>query len=174
DDFQRYFVWRWSNSDDEAMSLRLTSDGDLTTRGDLLERNLKRRLERLPGVARVEVEGVARQEVEVAISPERLEAHGVALDELVRRLQDANFSVSAGMITDGGERLRVQPRGERASLQQLRDLPVGPGGTRLSDIADITLKPQRMGYVRQVDGKPSRSEERRVGQVGSGRSARDA
>src|SRR5690606_14358026 len=70
DDFQRYFVWRWSNSDDEAMSLRLTSDGDLTTRGDLLERNLKRRLERLPGVARVEVEGVARQEVEVAISPE--------------------------------------------------------------------------------------------------------
>ncbi|HLT43227.1 MAG TPA: efflux RND transporter permease subunit, partial [Luteimonas sp.] len=155
DDFRRYFVFRWSTSDQEAMSLRLTSDVDLTGRGDLIDRNLKRRLERLPGVARVEVEGVARQEVEVAISPERLDAHGIGLDELVRRLQAANFSVSAGMITDGGERLRVQPRGEIDSLQQLRDLPLGNRGTRLSDVAEVTLRPQRMGYVRQVDGRPS-------------------
>src|SRR5690606_3751417 len=155
DDFRRYFVFRWSTSDQEAMSLRLTSDVDLTGRGDLIDRNLKRRLERLPGVARVEVEGVARQEVEVAISPERLDAHGIGLDELVRRLQAANFSVSAGMITDGGERLRVQPRGEIDSLQQLRDLPLGDRGTRLSDVAEVTLRPQRMDYVRQVDGRPS-------------------
>ncbi|WP_140908699.1 efflux RND transporter permease subunit [Cognatiluteimonas lumbrici] len=155
DDFRRYFVFRWSTSDQEAMSLRLTSDVDLTGRGDLIDRNLKRRLERLPGVARVEVEGVARQEVEVAISPERLDAHGIGLDELVRRLQAANFSVSAGMITDGGERLRVQPRGEIDSLQQLRDLPLGNRGTRLSDVAEVTLRPQRMDYVRQVDGRPS-------------------
>src|SRR5690606_22907272 len=45
--------------------------------------------------------------------------------------------------------------GELDSLQQLRDLPVGSGGTRLSDIAEVTMKPQRMGYVRQVNGKPS-------------------
>ena len=155
DDFRRYFVHRWSTSDQEAMSLRLTSDVDLTTRADLIDRNLKRRLERLPGVARVEVEGVASQEVEIAISPGRLEAHGINLNTLVQRLQAANFSVSAGLITDGGERLRVQPKGELDSLQELRDLPVGDAGTRLSDIAQVSLKPQRMDYVRQVNGKPS-------------------
>src|SRR5690606_16988933 len=139
----------------EAMSLRLTSQEDLTARADLIERSIKQRLERLPGVARVEVEGVASQEVLVALDKDRLTAHGVALNELVQRLQAANFSVSAGQITEDGQRLRVQPRGELTELQQLRDLRVDGRGTRLSDIADVGLQPQRMSYVRQMDGRPS-------------------
>ena len=95
DDFRRYFVFRWSTSDREAISLRLTSQVDLTTRADLIERSIKQRLERLPGVARVEVEGVAKQEVLVALDKDRLTAHGVALNTLVQQLQAANFSVSA-------------------------------------------------------------------------------
>lgn len=155
DDFRRYYVQRWSTSDREAMSLRLSSDEDLTTRADLIERSIKQRLERLPGVARVQVEGVAAQEVLIALDRDRLSAHGVALNELVQRLQAANFSVSAGQITEAGQRIRVQPRGELTQLQELRDLRVDGRGTRLSDIADVQLQPQRMNYVRQMDGKPS-------------------
>jgi HAE1 family hydrophobic/amphiphilic exporter-1 len=155
DDFRRYLVQRWSTSDREALSLRLTSQVDLTTRADLIERSIKQRLERIPGVARVEVEGVARQEVLVALDKDRLAAHGVVLNELVQTLQAANFAVSAGQITEAGRRLRVQPLGELQQLQQLRDLRIDKQGTRLSDIADIGLQPQRMDYVRQMDGRPS-------------------
>ena len=155
DDFRRYYVQRWSTSDQEAISLRLSSQEDLTARADLLERSIKQHLERLPGVARVEVEGVARQEVLVALDKDRISAHGIALNELVGKLQAANFSVSAGQITEAGRRLRVQPRGELLELQALRDLPVDSRGTRLSDIADVNLRPQRMSYVRKMEGKPS-------------------
>jgi HAE1 family hydrophobic/amphiphilic exporter-1 len=155
DDFRRYYVQRWSTSDREAMSLRLNSDEDLTARVDLIERSIKQRLERLPGVARIEVEGVAKQEVLVALDKDRLSAHGVALNELVQQLQAANFSVSAGQINEAGRRLRVQPRGELLELQALRDLRINNRGTRLSDIADVSFQPQRMNYVRQMEGKPS-------------------
>lgn len=155
DDFRRYYVQRWSNSDQEAISLRLTSDEDLTSRAELLERSIKQRLERLPGVARVEVEGVAKQEVLVALDKDRLTARGVALNELVQKLQAANFSVSAGQITEDGRRLRIQPKGELLDVQQLRDLRLDNRGTLLSDIADVSLQPQRMNYVRKMDGKPS-------------------
>ena len=155
DDFRRYYVQRWSTSDQEAISLRLNSQQDLTARAEMIERTLKQRLERLPGVARVEVEGVARQEVLVALDKDRISAHGVALNELVQKLQAANFSVSAGQITEHGRRLRVQPRGELLEVQELRELPVNNRGTRLSDIAEVSLQPQRMDYVRQMDGKPS-------------------
>lgn len=154
-DFQRYFVRRWSTGDQEAISLRLTSSEDLSARGDLIDKSIKRRLERLPGVARVEVEGVPVQEVVVAIDPDRLTANGVVLNDLVTRLQAANFSVSAGQITDNGRRLRIQPKGELTDLQQLRDLPINARGVRLGDIADVRLQPQRMNYVRQIDGRPS-------------------
>ena len=155
DDFRRYFVRRWSTGDQEAISLRLTSNEDLTARGDLIDRSLKRRLERLPGVARVEVEGVPVQEVLIAIHPDRLGANGVGLNELVGRLQASNFSVSAGQITDAGRRLRIQPKGELTDLQALRDLILDARGTRLSDVADVALLPQRMNYVRKMDGKPA-------------------
>ncbi len=155
DDFRRYFVQRWSTSDREAISLRLASTQDLTTRGDLIERSIKQRLERLPGVARVEVEGVAKQEVLVALDKDRLSAHGVALNTLVQRLQAANFSVSAGQINEAGRRLRVQPKGELQNVQALRDLVIDQRGTRLSDIATVSMQPQRMNYVRQMEGRPS-------------------
>lgn len=155
DDFRRYFVRRWSTGDQEAISLRLTSNEDLSARGELIDQSIKRRLERLPGVARIEVEGVPVQEVVVAIEPDRLTANGVVLNELVSRLQAANFSVSAGEITDDGRRLRIQPKGELADLEQLRDMPINNRGVRLADIADVALRPQRMSYVRQINGRPS-------------------
>lgn len=155
DDFRRYYVQRWSTSDQEAISLRLNSTEDLTARADMIERAIKQRLERLPGVARVEVEGVAKQEVLVALDKDRISAHGVALNDLVQKLQAANFAVSAGQITEDGRRLRVQPKGELLEVQELRDLPVNNRGTRLSDIAEVSLQPQRMSYVRRMEGKPS-------------------
>ncbi len=155
DDFRRYYVQRWSTSDQEAISLRLNSKEDLTARADMIERAIKQRLERLPGVARVEVEGVAKQEVLIALDKDRISAHGVALNDLVQKLQAANFAVSAGQITEDGRRLRVQPKGELLEVQELRDLPINNRGTRLSDIAEVSLQPQRMSYVRRMEGKPS-------------------
>ncbi|HEY5970962.1 MAG TPA: efflux RND transporter permease subunit, partial [Pseudoxanthomonas sp.] len=80
-------------------------------------------------------------------------AHNLGLNDLTTRLQAINFSVSAGTITDEGQRLRVQPVGELTDLQQLRDLVIGSNGVRLSDIADVRLKQQRMDYGRRLDGR---------------------
>ena len=80
--------------------------------------------------------------------------HGVALNDLVQRLQAANFGLG-GQITQGNQRLRVQPRGELESLQALRELRLDQRGTRLSDVATVELRPQRMNYVRQLEGRPS-------------------
>ena len=155
DDFQRYFVYKWSTSDEPAISLLLTSGTlDLTREYDRIERNYKRRLERIPGVAKVDVEGAPQNEVEIAIDPDRLNATGLGLNELTQRLRAINFSVSAGQISADGQRLRVQPVGELASLDQLRDLVVADG-VRLADIADVRLKSERMSYGRRVDGNPS-------------------
>jgi len=155
DDMQRYFVWKWSSSDEPAMSLRLTSGVlDLTKEYDRIDRTFKRRLERIPGVAKVEVEGAPQNEVEIAIDQDRLNAHGLALNDLDTRLRSINFSVSAGQIDDGVQRLRVQPIGELDNLQQLRDVVLADG-VRLGDVADVRLKPEKMPYGRRLDGRPA-------------------
>ena len=153
DDLQRYFVQKWATSDAPVLRLRFSSERDLRGEWALLDAQVKRRLERIPGVARVEISGATPPEVEVAISTDRLTAHGINLNDLATRLRAANFSLSAGQIDDGAQRLRVQPIGELSDLQQVRDLVIAANGTRLGDIADVHLKPSRMDYGRRLEGR---------------------
>ncbi|KAF1698077.1 acriflavin resistance protein [Pseudoxanthomonas jiangsuensis] len=153
DDFQRYYVFKWSTSDEAVLRVRLAADMDLTGAYDLIDRDMKRRIERIPGVARVEISGAPPNEVEIAIDPDRLTAHDLSLNELSERLRQVNFSVSAGQIEDNGRRLRLQPVGELTDLQQLRDLVLNASGLRLGDVADVRLKPSRMPYGRRLDGR---------------------
>lgn len=155
DDFQRYFVMKFSTSDEPVLRLRFTSQRDLRNEYGMLERNFKRRLERIPGVARVDIIGVEQPEVEVAIDPMRLGAHNLSLNDLAIRLRAINFSVSAGSIDDGARRIRVQPVGEIRDLDELRSLVLNDQGLRLSDIADVQVKPQRSEFGRRLDGRPA-------------------
>ena len=139
DDLQRFNVFKFSTTDEPVLRVRLASKSDLTGSYDMIEREFKRRIERIPGVARVDVTGAAPNEVEIAIDPDRLTAHNLSLNDLNERLKAVNFSISAGQIDDGGRRLRVQPVGEIVDLQQLRDLVINNTGVRLGDIAQVRL-----------------------------------
>ncbi|MBB5885594.1 efflux RND transporter permease subunit [Xanthomonas sp. LMG 8992] len=154
-DLRRYNVFKWSSSDQPVLKVRLAGAADLTGAYDMLDREFKRRLERIPGVAKVEVSGAPPNEVEIAIAPDRLSAHNLSLNQLSERLGKLNFSLSAGQIDDNGQRLRVQPVGELRDLQELRDLVIDAKGLRLGDIADVRLKPTRMSYGRRLDGRPA-------------------
>ncbi|MBH1645623.1 efflux RND transporter permease subunit [Stenotrophomonas maltophilia] len=155
DDLQRYNVFKWSSSDQPVLKVRLASTSDLTTAYDMLDREFKRRIERIPGVARVDITGAPPNEVEIAIDPNRLNAHGLSINELSDRLRTLNFSISAGQIDDNGQRVRVQPVGEITDLQEMRDLVINAKGLRRGDIADVRLKPARMNYGRRLDGNPA-------------------
>ncbi|SJZ58544.1 efflux RND transporter permease subunit [Novilysobacter spongiicola] len=155
DDLQRYFVGNFSTDDQAILQVRLAGETDLTGSYEMIEREFQRPLERVPGVAKVDIVGAPPNEIEVAIDPERLGAHGISLNELNTRLRTVNFSLSAGQIEAGQQRLRVQPVGEMANLDQLRDLVINQSGLRLRDIADVRLKPQRMNYGRRLDGQPA-------------------
>ncbi len=155
DDFQRYQVLKFSTADEPMLRVRLGGTRDLTGAYDLIETKLARRLERVPGVARVDISGAPPSEIEIAIDPDRLAAHGISLNELAGRLQAVNFSVSAGMVDDGDRRLRVQPIGELRDLRELRELVVGANGLRLEQIAEVRLKASRVDFGRRLEGQPA-------------------
>jgi hydrophobic/amphiphilic exporter-1 (mainly G- bacteria), HAE1 family len=155
DDLQRYQVLKFSPSDEPLQRIRFAGDRDMTTEYELIRREFQRRIERIPGVARVDITGAPPSEVEIAINPARLGATGVALNQLAAKLQAVNFSVSAGDITDGERRIRVQPVGEIRDLDQLRNLVINEAGLKLSDVAEIKLKQQKTDFGRRLDGKPA-------------------
>ena len=107
-DMQRYYVQRFSPSDQPFLQIRFASTRDLRHEYEMIERLFKRRIERIPGIANVEITGASPSEIEIAINPSALGAHNIGLNQLAAKLQAINFSVSAGQIDDGVRRLRVR------------------------------------------------------------------
>jgi len=150
----RVLMFSFSASDEPVTVIRIASDQDLTDQYDTLEKFLKRPIERLEGVARVELQGVEPRELRVLVDPDRLAAYSVDVQELRRLLERSNFSVSAGQITENGQRFTVRPIGEFRSVIDVRNLLV-QSGVRLSDIAQVELVAPELGVGRRMDGRPA-------------------
>ena len=151
DDVRRVFVFTGSLGDVPVLQLRISSDRDLSDSYDLLDRVLKRRLERLEGVSRVDLHGVDPREIRILLKPDMLAAYAIDIASVRDLLQRSNFAVSAGRITAGGQRFSVRPSGEFRSVEEIRDLAINASGLRLQDIADIELRAPKRSYGRHLD-----------------------
>lgn len=153
DDVRRVFVFTGSLADEPVLQLRISSDRDLSDSYDLLDRLLKKPLERIDGVSRVQLHGVDPREIRILLKADRIAAHGIDVAALQDLLVRSNFAVSAGKVTAGGQRLSVRPKGEFQSVDDIRDLVVDRSGLRLKDIASVELITPERDYGRHLDGK---------------------
>ena len=151
DDVRRVFIFTGSLADQPVLQLRISGDRDLSNSYDLLDRLLKRPIERLEGVSRVQLHGVDPREIRILLDSDRLTAHGVDINELRQLLERSNFAVSAGRITDGNQRFSVRPRGEFASVNEIGDIVIDERNLRLRDVAEITLRSPDREYGRHLD-----------------------
>ncbi len=151
EDVRRVLVFTGSLGDQPVLQLRISSQRDLSDSYDLLDRLLKRRLERIEGVSRVELHGVDPREIRILLRSDRLTTYGVDIASLRDLLLGSNFAVSAGRLTAGGQRFSVRPRGEFGSVEEIRDLAINAEGLRLSDVADVELRTPERNYGRHLD-----------------------
>ena len=151
EDIRRILIFTGSLGDQPVLQLRISSERDLSDSYDMLDRLLKRRIERIEGVSQVVLEGVDPREIRILLKPDRLAAHGITIDEVRMLLESSNFAVSAGRLTDSGQRFSVRPRGEFTSVQQIRDLVLNNDNLRLYDVADVELRSPDRDYGRHLD-----------------------
>ncbi len=149
----RILTRMFAAGDDRVVVVRISSQEDLSRQYDMLDRYLKKPLERLDGVARVSLEGVEPLELRILIDPVRLAAYGVDVARLRDALEGANFSVSAGEVTGGQQRFLVRPIGEFRSIDDVKDFIV-TGNVRLRDIADVQMVTPELTVGRHLNGRP--------------------
>ncbi len=153
DDFEYYQIFKFQDGDDPTLQLRISSERDLSDAYDLLNRNLKQRIERTPGVGQVTLYGVEKKEIRVELNPDRITSYNIDLNELSNRLRQANFSISAGKITDSGLRYMVRPLGDLNGVEDIENLIVAQNNIRVKDIATVKYTSPERNYARHLDQK---------------------
>jgi HAE1 family hydrophobic/amphiphilic exporter-1 len=152
-DLRRINVFKFNLTDQPILTLRISSERDLSMAYDMLMRKLVRPLERISGVARVEFQGIEPREIRIELIADRIIAHGIDVIDLQRRLEQVNFSDSAGLIRDNDTRYRVNPRGEFRSIEEISELVITDDGLKLRDIAEVRYTSARRNYARHLDQK---------------------
>ena len=116
------------------------------TFGEFVEDVVRERLERVPGVGRVDVYGGSRRELRVEIDPFRLARFRLTVSEVLGRLRAADASISAGEVEEGKRRYVVRTEGAVESVEDVRETLLravrDPASGRVSrltvgDVADV-------------------------------------
>jgi HAE1 family hydrophobic/amphiphilic exporter-1 len=152
-DLRRVFVRRFQSEDLPVLRFHLSAPWAKDRLQDFVEQVIQRRLERLEGVAQVEVRGLEVPQVRVDLVPDRLQAHGLDVRQVAQTLRSANVTLSGGYIEEGSRRLLVRSLGEYESLDEIRSQPLGPSGLRLGDVAQVSYSYPRQEEFNFLNGR---------------------
>jgi hydrophobic/amphiphilic exporter-1 (mainly G- bacteria), HAE1 family len=132
---QNIEIGSYSNADDSVMEVRISSGTDLSGDYYLIDERIVRTLERIDGVARVELDGVAPQELEIAVDLDAVDRAGVSLGEIGTTVRDARQGRSLGLVRQDVQDAGVRSPSETATAERFAALPL----RRAGDVADTSV-----------------------------------
>ncbi len=118
--------------------------------------DLQDRLEQAFGVRTVEVSGLPRPELQVAIDLAKLAQFGIPLTQVVDTLKSENALIPGGAVEAGARRFNVRTSGSYESLQEVADTVIaGNGGriVRLKDVARVAWDYEEARYLTRFNGQ---------------------
>ncbi len=129
---------------------------DLAVLKLLAEEKIKDRLERINGVAAVEIVGGLEEEIKIDIIPYKMQGYGITLSQVSQILRSENLNLPGGQLREGKNILTVRTIGEFNDIEQIRNLPITtPGGIiRLQNIANITQDYKDITSQVSLNGDP--------------------
>jgi len=166
DDADRPLILRYDPSLDPILRIGLSTDPDDATapRGDkalyllreIAERELKRELEAMDGVAAVRVRGGLEREVLVEAREDWLAARGLTLEALIATLGAENVNVPGGTVQQGENAYLVRTLGELRTVDEIASLELRrPDGVKvpISQVAEVREAHKDREVLSRLDGR---------------------
>ena len=123
-----------------------------------IARQMKDRLEALPGVLEADIAGEREEMLEIVVDPLVMETYGVDFAELAGLVSNNNLLVAAGAIDTGAGRLTLKVPGVIEDVADVLRLPVkvrGDDVVRFGDVASIRRTYRDPDGFARLDGQPT-------------------
>jgi HAE1 family hydrophobic/amphiphilic exporter-1 len=150
-------VFKFDANSFPIMNVGVEGDYDRVKLREIAEHDLSQRLERVPGVAAVTVQGGLRRQIHVELSKEKIRALDLPVDRVVNLLRTENQNIPLGEIDEGDRTYLVRSQGQFESIDEIREMVVM---TRtgvpvyMKDIAEVKDATEDFRSFTRINGRP--------------------
>ncbi len=122
----------------------------------LADEQVSKRLQRVPGVARVDVSGLTVREVRIDLDPVRLRAYGVTPADIATALREANADQPVGLLSDPVQDALLRVEGRVRDPKQFEQLVVARRNglaLTLGDVGQLVEREKEPDSVARINGQ---------------------
>lgn len=130
---------------------------DLAELQAIAEDDIQPALERIDGVASVDIAGGYENEIAIDTNADRLAGYGLSVSYIAQMLAAENVALPAGEVQSGDQSFSVRADGEFSSVSDIANtlIPLPTGGTvRLSEVANVYVAPKEQTAIAKIGGEP--------------------
>jgi HAE1 family hydrophobic/amphiphilic exporter-1 len=146
-------------NDIPIMTVGATAQMDETAFFNLMDREVKPALERIPGIARINLIGGQEREIQVNVNAERMNAYGLSISAVCEMLESSNLDFPAGKVKNDDEQILIRLQGKYQNTNDIGNVTLlaAPDGTtvKLRDIAEVADTYREPATLSRVNGIPS-------------------
>lgn len=148
-------VDQFSFDDLPIMRLGVSSEMDANDFNDLVDNEIKEKLSRIQGVARVQVIGGNEREIRVNVNRDKLKAYGLSILQVTQAISAANLDFPTGNIKDDKQQVTVRLSGKFKDVNDIKGLEITTGNgssVRIEDMAEVYDTTQEVTTISRIDG----------------------
>ena len=157
DEVERPRLRKFDPSSFPILILGASADLDPIQMRQLIDTQIKYRIERVPGVASLDIWGGLQREIHVNLHADKIKALGLPLDMILNKIRSENVDVPAGTIERGNYEVLIRTPGVYSSLDEIRDTVVAIRDgvpIQIKEIASVEDSWQKIRRIVRVNGKP--------------------
>lgn len=149
-------IFSFNTSDIPVVQGRISAEGvDLSQNYELLESRVINRLRRIPGVARVQLDGIEPRQIFIDMHIDKIKELRVDVGQLIATLRNSSQNLVLGQVEHDGKRYTARAVGNFDSLESLAGLQINDRGLLLRDVADVTYEEPPIEFGRHLNHTPA-------------------
>ena len=140
-----------------VLQLGVLSELDPIQIRKIIDQQISYRLERVPGVASIDIWGGLEREIQVNLFPDKVKSLGLPLDLLISKIRQENIDLPAGTIEKGNYEIVVRIPGVYTDIDQIKETIVAVregAAIKLRDIASVEDTFRRITRVARINSIP--------------------
>jgi HAE1 family hydrophobic/amphiphilic exporter-1 len=123
----------------------------------IIDEQISYRIERVPGVASVDIWGGREREIQINLYSDKIKALGLPLDLIINKIGQENIDLPAGIIEKGNYEVLVRIPGVYTSLDEIKETVVATREgvpIQLKEIASVEDTFRRITRIVRINGLP--------------------